>query len=55
MVWNRTVDKDIGVVEDYHLKTRTLAGYTFPDPHDPQPLREAAGFRRRQRATVFAT
>jgi uroporphyrinogen decarboxylase len=36
VVWNRTVDKDIGVVDEYHLKTRSLAGYTFPDPHDPK-------------------
>lgn len=33
VVWNRTVDKDIGVVEDYLLKEPTLAGYEFPDPH----------------------
>jgi uroporphyrinogen decarboxylase len=35
VVWNRTVDKDIGVVEGYLLKERRLDGYTFPDPHDP--------------------
>jgi len=35
VVWNRTVDKDIGVVEDYLLKRRSLEGYAFPDPHDP--------------------
>jgi uroporphyrinogen decarboxylase len=36
VVWNRTVDKDIGVVENYLLKERTLAGYRFPDPSDPR-------------------
>ncbi len=36
VVWNRTVDKDIGVVDDYQLKRRSLEGYTFPDPHDPR-------------------
>jgi uroporphyrinogen decarboxylase len=36
VVWNRTVDRDIGVVEDYQLADRTLAGYRFPDPHDPR-------------------
>jgi uroporphyrinogen decarboxylase len=36
VVWNRTVDKDIGVVEDYLLKERSLAGYRFPDPKDPR-------------------
>jgi uroporphyrinogen decarboxylase len=35
VVWNRTVDRDIGVVEEHQLKTRSLAGYSFPDPHDP--------------------
>lgn len=35
VTWNRTIDKDIGIVEDYQLKTRSLDGYTFPDPHDP--------------------
>jgi uroporphyrinogen decarboxylase len=35
IVWNRTVDKDIGVVDQYLLQERTLAGYSFPDPHDP--------------------
>ena len=48
VVWNRTVDKDIGVVEEYQLKTRSLAGYTFPDPHNPQAIREAAGVCGRQ-------
>lgn len=36
VVWNRTVDRDIGVVEQYQLPTRSLAGYRFPDPCDPQ-------------------
>ena len=36
VVWNRTVDKDIGVVEHYQLPTRSLADYQFPDPRDPQ-------------------
>ena len=36
VLWNRTVDKDIGVVERYQLAERSLAGYTYPDPHDPQ-------------------
>jgi uroporphyrinogen decarboxylase len=36
VVWNRTVDRDVGVVEDYQLKTRSLSGYVFPDPRDPR-------------------
>ena len=34
VVWDRTVDKDIGVVSDYPLKEPTLDGYTWPDPLD---------------------
>ncbi len=33
-VWDRSVDKDIGVVETYVLPEPTLAGYEFPDPLD---------------------
>ncbi len=35
VVWNRTVDPDIGVIEDFLLPDRTLAGFSFPDPDDP--------------------
>lgn len=35
VVWNRTVDKDIGAVEEFLLKDRSLKGFTFPNPHDP--------------------
>jgi len=34
VVWNRTVDKDIGMPEAYPLKERSLAGFTFPDPRE---------------------
>ncbi len=34
VVWDRTVDKDIGNVEGYVLPEPTLAGYAFPDPLD---------------------
>ncbi|HOU13954.1 MAG TPA: uroporphyrinogen decarboxylase family protein [Anaerolineae bacterium] len=34
VVWDRSVDKDIGVVRGQVLPEPTLAGYTFPDPHD---------------------
>ena len=36
VVWDRSVDKDIGVVKGQVLPEPTLAGYTFPDPHDPR-------------------
>jgi uroporphyrinogen decarboxylase len=34
VVWNRTVDKDIGIVEGCLLPEPTLAGYEFPNPLD---------------------
>lgn len=35
VVWNRTVDKDIGNPEDYVLQRVALDDYRWPDPHDP--------------------
>ncbi len=32
VVWDRSVDKDIGIVEGQVLPEATLAGYQFPDP-----------------------
>jgi uroporphyrinogen decarboxylase len=34
VVWDRSVDKDIGVVEGCVLPEPTLGGYEFPDPRD---------------------
>jgi uroporphyrinogen decarboxylase len=34
VVWDRTIDKDIGNVQGCVLPEPTLAGYTFPDPLD---------------------
>jgi len=36
VVWDRTIDKDIGNVEGCVLPEPTLKGYTFPDPVDPR-------------------
>ena len=36
VVWNRSVDKDIGTVEGCVLPEPTLRGYTFPDPLNPR-------------------
>jgi len=36
VVWDRTVDRDIGIVENCVLPEPTLAGYAFPDPCDPR-------------------
>ena len=36
VVWDRSVDKDIGVVANCLLPEPTLANYAFPDPHDPK-------------------
>jgi uroporphyrinogen decarboxylase len=44
VVWNRTVDKDVGVVEQCLLKTRSLDGYTFPDPLDPARYEKLPAF-----------
>jgi uroporphyrinogen decarboxylase len=35
VVWNRTVDPDIGVVEGAVLEERDLSRLRVPDPHDP--------------------
>jgi uroporphyrinogen decarboxylase len=35
VVWDRTVDKDIGIVVGQVLPEPTLAGYAFPDPLGP--------------------
>ena len=36
VVWDRSVDKDIGIVENQVLTAPTLEGYEFPDPLDPR-------------------
>lgn len=36
VVWDRSIDKDIGDVRDTVLQEPTLDGYTFPDPLDPR-------------------
>ena len=36
VVWDRSVDKDIGNVEGCVLPEPSLSGYTFPDPLDPR-------------------
>ncbi|MHB8972265.1 MAG: uroporphyrinogen decarboxylase family protein [Pirellulaceae bacterium] len=36
VVWDRSVDKDIGNVEGHVLPAPTQAGYSFPDPLDPR-------------------
>lgn len=36
VLWDRSVDKDIGIVEGCVLPEPTLKGYTFPNPLDPR-------------------
>lgn len=36
VVWDRSIDKDIGDVQAYILSEPTMKGYTFPNPHDPR-------------------
>jgi len=39
-VWDRAIDKDIGMVETPQLHEPSLEGYTFPDPRDPLFFRD---------------
>lgn len=36
VVWDRSIDKDIGDAKGIVLPGPTLEGYEFPDPHDPR-------------------
>jgi len=36
VVWDRSVDKDIGIVRGCVLDSPSLRGYSFPDPLDPR-------------------
>lgn len=44
VVWNRTIDKDIGIPESYPLMQRSLADFHFPDPRDPRRFADLPGF-----------
>lgn len=47
VIWNRTLDRTLGVVEEPPLKSFTLAGYSFPDPDaSPVYLRIEENLRR---------
>lgn len=35
IIWNRAFNEDTGVVTECPLKTRSLEGFVFPNPHDP--------------------
>ncbi len=43
VVWDRSIDKDIGVVENPLLPEATLANYTFPDPLDERFFADIPG------------
>jgi len=43
VVWDRSVDKDIGVVDNLVLAESTLAGYEFPDPLDARLFEDIPG------------
>ena len=47
VVWNRSVDRDIGVVEGQVLPEPTLDGYAFPDPHDQRFFASIPDLERR--------
>jgi len=52
VVWDRTIDQDIGNVANLCLPEPSLDGFQFPDPHDP---RRYAGYERfcREKADRF--
>ncbi len=43
VVWDRSVDKDIGNVRGQVLPEPTLKGYDFPDPRDPRAIGDIPG------------
>jgi uroporphyrinogen decarboxylase len=43
VVWNRSVDKDIGTVEGCVLPEPTLKGYVFPNPRNPRFFADIPG------------
>ncbi len=43
VVWDRSVDKDIGIVKGCALPEPTLRGYEFPDPRDPRFFADIPG------------
>ncbi len=56
VVWDKSVEKDIGLPEEVLLKEPTLEGYTFPDPLDKRAFEdiEATIARDPSRFRVFA-
>lgn len=44
VLWNRTIDKDIGIPEAFLLNNTTLKDLPFPDPHDPKRLAGLSAF-----------
>jgi uroporphyrinogen decarboxylase len=44
VVWDRSVDKDIGIVKGCVLPQPTLRGYDFPDPLDPRFFADIPAF-----------
>ena len=47
VVWDRSIDKDIGNVRGQVLPEPTLTGYQFPDPEDPLVFSQADEMMRR--------
>ena len=43
VVWDRSVDKDIGIVKGWVLPEPTLRGYEFPNPRDPRFFADIPG------------
>jgi uroporphyrinogen decarboxylase len=43
VVWDRSIDKDIGAIKGLVLPEPTLAGYALPDPRNPEVFRAIPG------------
>ena len=43
VIWDRSIDKDIGNVQGSMLEEASLDGYTFPDPLDPRFFEDIPG------------
>lgn len=44
VVWNRSIDPDIGTIETFQLQTISLDQYEFPDPADPRRFESFPAF-----------
>jgi len=52
--WDRSVDKDIGAIQNPQLSKPTLEGYSFPDPNGPRFFKNAeAAAKNKERFSIY--